>query len=130
NVVFFGSMSRRAEYPLGTKFLGNRSVGCAGSTPRAPVGGAGVTGGCFGCSTGGAEALGPQEASATTSASSERDMRASYTPVFDPRVLPWPAGMFPTVSPKARPWIAGLTAGLAVGLIGLVLAVLRPSAPE
>ncbi|MBL9012799.1 MAG: adenylate/guanylate cyclase domain-containing protein [Myxococcales bacterium] len=38
--------------------------------------------------------------------------------------------MFPTVSPKARPWIAGLTAGLAVGLIGLVLAVIRPSALE
>jgi adenylate cyclase len=38
--------------------------------------------------------------------------------------------MFPTVSPKARPWIAGLTAGLAVGLLGLVLAVLRPSALE
>ena len=38
--------------------------------------------------------------------------------------------MFPSVSPKARPWIAGLTAGLAVGLLGLVLAVIRPSALE
>jgi adenylate cyclase len=34
------------------------------------------------------------------------------------------------VSPKARPWIAGLTAGLAVGLVGLVLAVIRPTALE
>src|SRR5512140_626939 len=38
--------------------------------------------------------------------------------------------MFPTVSPKARPWVAGLTAGLAVGLLGLVLAMLRPAALE
>ena len=38
--------------------------------------------------------------------------------------------MFPSGSPRARPWIAGLTAGLAIGLVGLVLAVLRPSALE
>ncbi|MBL0215078.1 MAG: adenylate/guanylate cyclase domain-containing protein [Myxococcales bacterium] len=34
------------------------------------------------------------------------------------------------MSPKARPWIAGLVSGLSVGLLGLVLAVLRPSALE
>src|SRR5438874_377570 len=38
--------------------------------------------------------------------------------------------MLPSVSPKARPWIAGASAGLAVGVLGLVLAVVRPDAIE
>src|SRR6266513_5813940 len=38
--------------------------------------------------------------------------------------------MLPTMSPKARPWIAGVTAGLAVGVLGLVLAIVRPDALE
>ena len=38
--------------------------------------------------------------------------------------------MFPTVSPRARPWFAGLLSGVAVGVIGLVIAVARPDALE
>ena len=34
------------------------------------------------------------------------------------------------LTPKARPWIAGLAAGFSVGLVGLILAVIRPEAFE
>ncbi len=34
------------------------------------------------------------------------------------------------LTPKARPWIAGLGAGFCVGLVGLILAIIRPEAFE
>ena len=38
--------------------------------------------------------------------------------------------MIPSVSGKARPWVAGAIAGLAVGLLGLLVAATRPAAFE
>ena len=35
-----------------------------------------------------------------------------------------------TLTPKARSWVSGLTAGFCVGLVGLILAIVRPEVLE